>query len=70
MLIERILRGYRETNDTLAPASPVVTISARRPAANAADYDRSEMQSRRLRRQRRLGRSATHRIGGWAVTTW
>ena len=70
MLIKRILYGYREPVRALAPARPVVTLPARRKAANASDFERSAMQARRSRRQRRLNRSAGTRIGGWAVRTW
>jgi len=70
MLIERILNGDHEAARDIAPVSPLVTIPARRPAANAGDFDRSAMQARRLRRQRRLARSVVSRLGGWAVTTW
>ncbi|MEJ2384938.1 MAG: hypothetical protein P8Y54_11160 [Xanthomonadales bacterium] len=70
MLIERILDGYRKFTGDIETASPLVTVPARRPAANAGDFERSAMQARRLRRQRRLARSAGTRLGGWAVKTW
>ena len=70
MLIERILDGYRKPTGDIVTASPLVTLPARRPAANASHYERSAMQARRLRRQRRLARSASNRLGGWAVRTW
>ena len=70
MLIERILDGYRKFTGDIETASPLVTVPARRPAANADHFERSAMQARRLRRQRRLARSASNRLGGWAVTTW
>lgn len=70
MLIERFLDGYRKPNGDIDHAAPLVTIPARRPAANAGDFKRSAMQARRFRRQRRLARSAATRTGGWAVTTW
>jgi len=70
MLIERILDGYRKEPGDIETASPLVTVPARRPAANADHFERSAMQARRLRRQRRMARSAPHRLGGWVVTTW
>jgi hypothetical protein len=70
MLIQRILYGYREPERKLAPARPVVSLPARRRAANADDFEHSAMRARRSRRQRRLNRSTSPRIGGWAVTTW
>lgn len=70
MLIERILDGYRKYTGYIVTTGPLVTIPARRPAANASDFERSASQARRLRRQRRMARSASHRLGGWAVKTW
>ena len=37
-------------------------------AANAAYFDRSQMQARRLRRQSRQSRSLN--LGGWSVRSW
>ena len=70
MLIERILDGYRKPTGDIVTTSPLVTLPARRPAANADDFGRSAMQARRGRRQRRLARSASNRLGGWAVRSW
>ena len=70
MLIERILDGYRKCTGDIVTASPLVTVPARRPAANASHFEQSATKARRHRRQRRLARSASNRLGGWAVTTW
>ena len=70
MLIEKFLDGTCRPAGDIDHATPLVTLPARRPAANAGDFERSAMQARRLRRQRRLARSVGNRLGGWAVTTW
>lgn len=70
MLIEKIRDAYRELTGDIDRANPIVAVPARRPAANASSFDQSRKQARRLRRQRRLDRSTSHRIGGWAVRTW
>jgi hypothetical protein len=70
MLIEKTRDVYRELTGTVTPAETSTTVQAGCCAANAADFKSSEMQSRRLRRQRRNGRSQIHRFGGWAIRTW
>ena len=70
MLIERIRDAYRDMRGSIEKAETITTVPARRPAANAANFDRSGMQARRLRRQRRLDRSEYRRVSGWAVKTW
>ncbi|MEJ8565997.1 hypothetical protein [Elongatibacter sediminis] len=39
-------------------------------AANTAEYDRDEIQARRLRRQRRQDRAARRNLAGWTVRMW
>ena len=40
-------------------------------AANAAYFDRNQMQARRLRRQTRLSRvGRSLKVGGWSVRSW
>jgi hypothetical protein len=40
-------------------------------AANAAYFDRSQMQARRLRRQSRMSRvGGSLNFGGWSVRSW
>ena len=40
-------------------------------AANAAYFDRNQMQARRLRRQNRLSRvGGPLKVGGWSVSSW
>ena len=70
MLIEKIRDAYRELSGSIEKAETITTVPARRPAANAADFERSGTQARRLRRQRRLGRAEYRRVSGWAVRTW
>lgn len=39
-------------------------------AANIAEFDREEVQARRLRRQRRAERAEQRKVGGWTVSIW
>ena len=40
-------------------------------AANAANFDRNQMQARRLRRQSRMSRvGGSLNVGGWSVRSW
>lgn len=39
-------------------------------AANAANYQFEQMKARRLRRQTRLARQASGKLGGWTVGLW
>jgi hypothetical protein len=70
MLINRIKKSYREIVNQVDHIQPIVKVSDIRPAANASSFDLSEMQARRLRRQRRLARASQYVAGGWTVRTW
>lgn len=70
MLIEKIREVYREFIDPVVTVEPMKAKEVVRPASNASDYSRCEMQARRQRRQRRLGRATQHNLNGWAVRTW
>lgn len=70
MLIEKIRDVYREFINPVVTADAITTIPASRPAANACDFESSDKQARRHRRQRRMNRAAANRIDGWAVRTW
>jgi hypothetical protein len=70
MLINRIRDAYREFTGRISRATPITTVTVRRPAANAGNLAKSDMQARRHRRQRRLERVGYGRINGWTVRTW
>jgi hypothetical protein len=70
MLINRIRDAYREITGRLTHAAPNTTVTIHRPAANAGNFAKSDMQARRHRRQRRLERVGHGRINGWTVRTW
>jgi hypothetical protein len=70
MLIDSIRDVYREITGRITPAESIITVPTQRPAANAGNLAKTEMQARRHRRQRRMERSAGHSINGWTVRTW
>ena len=70
MLIYSIKKQYREMVGKVEMAGPVVVIPNTVPAANASRLNNAEMQSRRLRRQRRMKRASRHGFIGWTVRTW
>ena len=70
MLITRIRKSYRDLIRHVDPVQPIVTLADIQPAANASNYIQSEMQARRLRRQRRLQRAGHRSSAGWSVRTW
>jgi hypothetical protein len=70
MLINTIKKSYRELIRHTDQVQPIVTVPEIRPAANSDNFTQSEMQARRLRRQRRLERTGQHGHIGWRVRTW
>ena len=70
MLIDNLVRTYRELTGAVETIQPLVTVPVNRPAANANRFVNTEMQARRHRRQRRLGRSAQYGVSGWSVRAW
>jgi hypothetical protein len=70
MLMNKIRNTYRELTGQLMPVEPVPKVHASRPAANASEFVRTDIQARRQRRLRRLDRSTVHRVNGWAIRTW
>ena len=70
MLINMIRDAYREITGHIAPAAPITTVAIRRPAANAGNIVKTDMQARRHRRQRRMERVALRNVNGWTVRTW
>ncbi|MBT8064225.1 MAG: hypothetical protein HKP03_06730 [Xanthomonadales bacterium] len=70
MLIDNIMKSYRDFTGRVELAQPVVTVPAILPAANAGSLAKAEMQARRLRRQRRMERTGGRGFTGWTVRTW
>ena len=70
MLIDGIKKRYREMTGKAEMAGPVVVMPNTVPAANESRLINAEMQSRRLRRQRRMKRASRHGFIGWTVRTW
>ena len=70
MLIDTLRNAYREMAGRIVPAEPITTVYSHRPAANASNIVKTEMQVRRHRRQRRLRRTEHRNVGGWTVRTW
>ena len=70
MLMNSVRKIYREMTGKIERAQPVVRIPENRPAANAGRYGSGEMQTRRMRRQRRLERTQHRANHGWAIRTW
>ena len=70
MLMNKIRNAYQELTGHLTPVEPVPKVHASRPAANASEFVRTDLQARRQRRLRRLDRNTGHRVNGWVIRTW
>lgn len=70
MLMDTIVKTYREMTGQVETAQPVVTLPIAQPAANAGSFDKAEMQIRRQRRMRRQVRAARRINHGWTVRAW
>lgn len=70
MLMKRIRETYREITGYIEPVAPVSMVPTYRPAANAGNIVKSDMQARRERRQRRMDRAAMRNVSGWTVRSW
>lgn len=70
MLINSVRKIYRDWTGNVGRVQPVAKVATNRPAANANRFGNSEMQKRRLRRQRRLERTEHRCTHGWVVRTW
>jgi hypothetical protein len=70
MLMQNILKGYRDAAIGLVSVTPASTVTGHWPAANAGQYTSGVNNTRRLRRQRRAERHTRGRLGGWVVRTW
>jgi len=69
MLMNSIMKSYREFVRPTGSVMPIVAASGIRKAANTSTYSPSEMQVRRQRRQRRLDGIGQGNIG-WRVSAW
>ena len=70
MLMKRIRDTYREITGYIEPVAPVSMVPRYRPAANAGNIAKSDMQARRGRRQRRMERAGMRNVNGWTVRSW
>ena len=70
MLMNRIRDTYREITGYIEPAAPITLVSSHQPAANADNIEKSDMQARRGRRQRRMDRVGMRNVSGWSVRSW
>lgn len=70
MLIDTLRNAYREMAGRMVPVEPITTVHSHRPAANAGNIAKTDMQARRHRRQRRLERGGYSHVGGWTVRSW
>ena len=70
MLINVIRDAYREITGRITAVAPITTVTIRRPAANAGNIAKTDMQARRHRRQRRMDRVVLRSVNGWTVRTW
>lgn len=70
MLMKRIRDTYREITGQIEPVAPVTMMPTYRPAANAGNIAKSDMQARRGRRQRRMERVGVSNVSGWTVRSW
>ena len=70
MLMKRIRDTYREITGHIEPVAPITMVPGHRPAANADNIVKSDMQARRDRRQRRMERVGMRNVSGWTVRSW
>lgn len=70
MLMNRLRETYREITGYIEPAAAITMVPNHRPAANADNIAKSDMQARRERRQRRMDRAAMRNVSGWTVRSW
>jgi hypothetical protein len=70
MLMNTIMKTYREITGQVETAQPIETLPITEPAANAGRFAKAGMQARRQRRLRRQV-TATRRVNhGWSVRAW
>lgn len=70
MLMNKLRDTYRDITGHIEPAAPISMIPSHRPAANAGNIAKSDMQARRDRRQRRVERHVLRNLSGWSVRSW
>ena len=70
MLINTIKKSYREMLRHADTIQPIVKVANTHAAANSSNFSPSEVQNRRLRRQRRMDRHGQGGSIGWSVRTW
>ena len=70
MLMNSIMKSYREFVRPTGSVMPIVAARDIRKAANSSGYSQSDTQARRQRRQSRLSGLAHSGNIGWRVSAW
>ena len=70
MLMNSIMKSYREFVRPTGSVRPIVAATGIRKAANTSGYSQSDTQARRQRRQSRLSGLAHTGSIGWRVSAW
>lgn len=69
MLMNTIMKSYREFVRPTGPVMPIVAAPGIRKAANTSGYSQTGTQARRQRRQSRLSGLNNGNVG-WRVSAW
>ena len=70
MLMNSIMKSYREFVRPSGSVMPIVAASGIRKAANTGSYGRTDAQARRQRRESRLSGLGHNSNIGWRVSAW
>ena len=70
MLMNSIMKSYREFVRPSGSVMPIVAARGIRKAANSSGYSQSETQARRQRRASRLSGLGHNSNIGWRVSAW
>jgi len=70
MLMNRIMKSYRNFVSPTGSVMPIVAATGIRKAANTSSFGQTEMQARRQRRVRRMDYVTQRGSIGWRVSAW
>lgn len=70
MLTKLPFDTQHEVSRQRVPGETLATVPVQQEAANASRWINEGTKGRRLRRQRRMERTVSHRVNGWTVRTW
>ena len=70
MLMNSIMKSYREFVRPSGSVMPIVAARGMRKAANSSAYSQSDTQARRQRRASRLSGLGHNSNIGWRVSAW